>query len=48
MKVKLFIAFLLFSFVSKAQDGLGTPEATQFYQAGSKLLKEEKYFELKL
>ncbi|MDW3194424.1 MAG: tetratricopeptide repeat protein [Cytophagales bacterium] len=48
MKVKLLIAFLLFSFVSKAQDGLGTPEATQFYQTGSKLLKEEKYAEAKI
>lgn len=48
MKVKLFIAILVCSFSIKAQDGLGTPEATQFYQAGSKLLKEEKYAEAKI
>lgn len=48
MKVKLFTAFLFLTFIIKAQDNLGTPEATQFYQAGSKLLKQEKYAEAKI
>lgn len=48
MKVKFSIAFLLITFIIQAQDNLGTPEATQFYQAGSKLLKAEKYTEAKI
>lgn len=48
MKVKLFIALLLFAFTIKAQDDLGTPEATQYYKAGSMLMKAEKYVEAKI
>ncbi len=48
MKVKLLIALLFFTIISKAQDNLGTPEATQFYRAGSQLLKQEKYAEAKI
>ncbi len=49
MKIKLSIAFLLYSLINlNAQDNMGTPEATQFYQAGSLLLKAEKYAEAKV
>ena len=48
MNIKLSIAFLFFSVMLQAQDNLGTPEATQFYQVGSKLLKDGKYTEAKI